>query len=147
MVRKQLRIEYSLRRKPLKRQILKPASDIIAPMEHALVADGFEEAFIGTVERLGGQPDTLAVYSIARCLEVLERQGMSHEEAHEYLEFNVLGAHAGPGTPLFLDDSVTLDQFHFQADESATWAADEAAGDSQIDPFIPENTNPYAGDD
>jgi hypothetical protein len=67
----------------------------------ALLADGFEAAFVGIAHRCG-QP-TLAVYNYELGLTVLvERDGMSEEEAIEWMDFNVLGAWAGPHTPLWL---------------------------------------------
>ncbi len=65
-----------------------------------LLADGFEAAFIGTVERCGQA--TLACYDIEKCIEVLVAMGMTREEAIEDLEFNTIGAWMGDGTPVFL---------------------------------------------
>jgi len=70
--------------------------------EELLLADGFEAALIGTGERCG-QP-TIAVYDREKCIEVLEkRDGMTHEEANEFFEFNVVGAWVGEQTPIFVD--------------------------------------------
>lgn len=67
-----------------------------------LLADGFEGAFIGVATRCG-QP-TLAVYSAHKCIKILvERDGMTHEEALEYFNFNVVGGWVGEETPLFLE--------------------------------------------
>lgn len=69
----------------------------------ALLADGFEAAFIGMIRRCG-QP-ALAAYSTRKAVRVLmDRDGMSHEEAVEFFEFNVVGAWCGPHTPAWLDD-------------------------------------------
>lgn len=66
-----------------------------------LFADGFDEAIIGVAERSGQEP--LVVYSIELMAEILiERDGMSDDEALEYLGYNVLGAWVGDETPLFL---------------------------------------------
>lgn len=66
-----------------------------------MFADGFDEAFVGIVHRAG---KSVACYDIAKCLSVLqERDGMNFEEAVEYLEFNLLGAYVGEGTPCFLE--------------------------------------------
>jgi hypothetical protein len=67
----------------------------------ALLADGFEAAFVGIARRCG-QP-TLAVYDYDLCIQVLvKRDGMSEEEAQECLEFNSVGAWAGEHTPIWL---------------------------------------------
>jgi len=69
--------------------------------EEALLADGFEEAIIGIAERCGCP--TLVAYDAARCIEILvERDGMSHEDAVEFFEFNTLGAWAGEHTPIYI---------------------------------------------
>ena len=64
-----------------------------------LLADGFEDAFIG----IGKQFVTLyAVYDRQKCIDILmQRDGMDHEEAEEYFEYNVQGAWMGNKTPLF----------------------------------------------
>lgn len=70
-------------------------------IEDALLADGFEDAFIGFAERCGAGP--VAVYDYANAVKVLvDRDGMSEEEAEEYLQFNVLGAYVGEQTPWFV---------------------------------------------
>tara|TARA_R100000935_G_scaffold40401_1_gene61933 strand:+ start:1158 stop:1418 length:261 start_codon:yes stop_codon:yes gene_type:complete len=67
-----------------------------------LLADGFEGAFIGVSTRCG-QP-TLAVYDANKCLQILiDRDEMTHDEALEYFNFNVIGAWVGDETPLFLE--------------------------------------------
>jgi len=71
-------------------------------MEHdILLADGFNEALIGTGERAGSVP--VAVYDRKKCIGILQKQGMSIEEAEEYFDFNVSGAYVGEQTPIFVD--------------------------------------------
>lgn len=70
--------------------------------EDLLLADGFDEAFIG-VGRRCGQPN-IAVYDSEKCIEVLQKGGdMTEEEAMEYFEFNVVGAWVGDHTPMFVE--------------------------------------------
>ena len=67
-----------------------------------LLADGFEDAFVGYGTRF---THGVAVYSKRRCLEVLqERDGMSREDAVEYFDFNVAGSWVGEGMPVFMED-------------------------------------------
>jgi hypothetical protein len=67
----------------------------------ALLADGFEAAIIGVAERCS--KPALVVYDAERCIQILvERDGMTEEEAAECFSFNTLGAWAGEQTPLFL---------------------------------------------
>ncbi len=79
-----------------------PAVAALAEVDpEILLADGFEDALIGYAQRCGQPP--LAVYDRRRCIDVLvERDGMTYEEAEEYFEFNVVGAWVGERTPLFL---------------------------------------------
>lgn len=70
-------------------------------MDQTLKADGFDDAFVGVIQRCG-QPVVLA-YDYDKALQILvDRDGMSREEAEEYMEFNVVGAWVGDGTPAFV---------------------------------------------
>ena len=66
-----------------------------------LTADGFDDAIIGLC-RVKGRPDIVA-YDYEKCVGVLtERDGMSREEAEEFLEYNTLGTYVGERTPAFV---------------------------------------------
>jgi len=68
------------------------------------MADGFEEALIGFGTRFN---TPVTIYNLSKCIDILvERDGMSHDEAQEYMDFNVLGAYVGEETPIFLGDYV-----------------------------------------
>jgi len=67
--------------------------------EEALLADGFEDALIGTVQRFG--MNNVALYDYPKCIKILEKQGMKEDEAIEFFEYNVVGAWMGDGTPAF----------------------------------------------
>jgi hypothetical protein len=65
-----------------------------------LKADGFDEAIIGVVQRIGVQA---ICYDEDKVLEILmERDGMTLIEAMEYFDFNIAGAWVGESTPFFL---------------------------------------------
>lgn len=69
--------------------------------EEALLADGFEDAVIGIGERCSHDP--VVIYDAEGCIEILiERDGMSEEDAKDYFYFNVLGAWLGKNTPIFV---------------------------------------------
>lgn len=69
--------------------------------ETVLLADGFDDAFIGVSQRMN-EP-LLAVYSYDKMVEVLVvRDGMTEEEACEYIDFNVVGAWVGKQTPIIV---------------------------------------------
>ena len=67
-----------------------------------MLADGFEDAFLGLVESKGSVPK--ACYDRAKCINILEeRDGMPYLEAVEFLDFNVTDAYVGESTPAFLE--------------------------------------------
>lgn len=67
-----------------------------------LSLDGFEDAFIGVVERFGME-FPVACYDFDKCIEILvKRDKMSYDEAQEYFWFNVAGSWVGERTPFFL---------------------------------------------
>lgn len=74
--------------------------------EDVVLADGFDSAIIGVVERCGQEP--FVVYDMDKCIDVLVLGGMAYDNAVEYFAFNTLGAHAGETSPgyitLRLDD-------------------------------------------
>tara|TARA_Y100000593_G_scaffold11335_2_gene20234 strand:- start:5634 stop:5915 length:282 start_codon:yes stop_codon:yes gene_type:complete len=66
-----------------------------------LLADGFEDAFMGIVESNGSRPK--ALYNEDECVDILmERDGMGYDEAIEFFNFNVAGAYVGEYTPAFV---------------------------------------------
>jgi|TARA_R110000751_G_scaffold14809_5_gene47847 hypothetical protein len=66
-----------------------------------LLADGFDSAVLGLSRGTLGAD--IAVYSIDRCIDILvKRDGMSEDEAIEFMNFNVLDAYMGPMTPMFV---------------------------------------------
>lgn len=67
----------------------------------ALLADGLEPAIIGYT--LNHHSEHVVVYDYDKCVATLvERDGMTPEEADEYLGFNTLGAYVGPQGPVFI---------------------------------------------
>lgn len=66
-----------------------------------MLADGFHRGFIGLTHEWTGR--IRAVYDYERCVRVLmKRDGMSDDDAREYMEFNVVGSYVGEATPLFV---------------------------------------------
>ena len=72
------------------------------PDELIIIAGGFDEAFIGI-----DYNTRRAIYSNAKCIDKLVKEGMSLEEAEEYFEFNVAGAYVGERTPIWCNDILT----------------------------------------
>jgi len=67
----------------------------------ALLCDGFDEAIIGIAERINLGP--IVAYSVEKILDILiQRDGMTYEEALEYFDYNILGSWMGENTPIFI---------------------------------------------
>tara|TARA_R110002110_G_scaffold87925_6_gene228984 strand:+ start:103 stop:342 length:240 start_codon:yes stop_codon:yes gene_type:complete len=62
-------------------------------------ANGFDQAILGVGQRAGH--DDILVYDRDKCIEIL-RDEMSHEEALDFFDYNVLGAWVGAETPIFV---------------------------------------------
>lgn len=76
----------------------------------AVLYDGLNDAVVGIAEVWavadGGGATRVAVaaYDYQKIVEIfMKRDGMSHEEAAEYTDFNVVGGFVGPYTPVFLN--------------------------------------------
>jgi hypothetical protein len=69
----------------------------------ALLADGLEDAYLGYV--INTHHKSVAVYDAVKCVETLMRDGMTEEEAWEYLDFNTFCAYVGENGPLFIKGS------------------------------------------
>ena len=69
-----------------------------------LKADGFDECILGIAEVWDGNERVhRIVYDALKIINVLiEKDGMTREEAVEYFEFNIDGAYYGKETPVFL---------------------------------------------
>lgn len=67
------------------------------PEEEILKADGFDDAVIGI------DPESMRlVYDRNKMFDILVNQGMTMEDAVEYLEFNTFCAYVGEKTPLYI---------------------------------------------
>ena len=86
--------------------------------EEILLADGFEDAYMGLATQFTRPP--LAVYDRNKCIQILiERDGMSGEEAEEYFQFNVEGSWVGDNTPLFFEPLKLIDELERLEDTGA----------------------------
>jgi len=90
-----------------------------------LKADGFDSCVMGVTS--GG---TKLIYNYEACVALLcVRDGMSHEEAEEFMDYNVVGAYMGEETPEFFH-IMTLEEIEedFCCEEVLT--VEEAGGRS-----------------
>jgi len=70
--------------------------------EDMLFSDGLDDALIGICHQFG-RP-AVAAYDYEKLIDILmERDGMSYEEAVEFFEFNISGAWVGENTPVYIE--------------------------------------------
>lgn len=78
-----------------------------------LKIDGYDEAIIGPAYAwINSSPTPLLVYDAEIIRSILmKRDGMSYEEAREFIEFNIEGAYMGEQTPIIVwpNDELWLD--------------------------------------
>lgn len=68
---------------------------------HLLFLDGFDDCVVGLCHAFG-QPVRVQ-YDIECILDALvERHGLTEDEASEHFDFNIMGGYHGPYTPVFL---------------------------------------------
>ena len=65
-----------------------------------LFADGFDSAIIGCAI---GFDSGRVVYDSQQMVHILTKDGLSEEEAWEFLEFNTFGAYVGEQTPIYIN--------------------------------------------
>jgi len=63
--------------------------------------NGFDQAYIGAGYRCGCEPVAIYNYELM-CAILVKRDGMTPDDAIEYIEFNMLNAWLGENTPLIL---------------------------------------------
>jgi hypothetical protein len=73
--------------------------ELYADTDNILFADGLDEAIIGFEPNLWR-----VVYSRNRCIEIIAAEGMSTEDALDYLEYNTFNTYMGDNTPLWVED-------------------------------------------
>jgi len=66
-------------------------------------ADGFDDCIIGFAEVWDGSERVhRIVYNASLMYSKLLADGMPHDEAQEYFEFNIDGAYVGKATPIYM---------------------------------------------
>jgi hypothetical protein len=67
----------------------------------ALLCDGFDDAIIGMAERINLGP--VVAYSVSKIIDIMiERDGMTYEDALEFYHYNIVGSWMGENTPIFI---------------------------------------------
>ena len=86
------------------------------PTDKTILLSGFERAFVGGLRKFG-QTVPIAVYDYGAVMDVLMDQGIaSEDEASEHVEYSILGAGLGEGTPCVLF-RCTLKEFIEECEE------------------------------
>jgi hypothetical protein len=62
----------------------------------AILWDGLDDAIIGI------SIDNRAVYGLNKMILLFQQQGMSEEEAMEWVDFNIISAYVGEYTPIHI---------------------------------------------
>ena len=74
-----------------------------------LKADGFDKAIIGQTYDMAVQEERL-IYSFEKCVDILiERDGMTREEALDYMYFNAILSTVSKDQPIFLNEEYDYD--------------------------------------
>ncbi len=64
-------------------------------------ADGLDEALIGTAYRI--DLGEILVYDFDKCVDIfMDINDWTEEEAIDWVEYNVVSAYVGEGTPIFV---------------------------------------------
>ncbi len=66
----------------------------------AVFIDGHDDAIIGFASRIG--MEDVAAYDYDKVIGKLVDEGLTHEEAIEHFDFNIIGAWVGEQTPVFV---------------------------------------------
>ena len=66
----------------------------------SLLADGFDSCIIGITQ---GTDSGRITYDVDKMIEVCMEDGMTYEDAVEYLEYNTLNAYVGQYTPVYIE--------------------------------------------
>ena len=80
---------------------------------------GFDDAFIGT-SCMQHSREPCAVYDLDKCIQILvERDGMTPDEAYEFIDYNTLNSWVGKTTPIFMQLSSIKEHMNEKGDAYA----------------------------
>ena len=72
------------------------------------LADGFEDAFVGTTISAFGRKQ-VAIYDYDKCILILMHDNhMTEDDAIEYFDYNVIGSWVGEDTPIYINQHTIL---------------------------------------
>lgn len=84
------------------------------PESMMLFADGLDDAILGVDDNRWAKDrdkdddsTERVVYSVKKIIQTLmDRDGMTYEEAREFYDYNIVGGYVGVHTPVFAEDDV-----------------------------------------
>ena len=72
------------------------------------LANGFEDAFVGTTISAFGRKQ-VAIYDYDKCILILMHDNhMTEDDAIEYFDYNVMGSWIGEETPIYINQHSIL---------------------------------------
>ena len=74
---------------------------ILEQYEGLVRMEGFDDCILGVSTRFGQEP--IVAYDYNKVIEHLMGDGMTHEDAIDYFEFNQIGSWVGDRTPCFIE--------------------------------------------
>ena len=87
--------EQLMARRKKRQEELKEA--IVSANERAMLVDGHDDALAGY------DTQGRAIYFVDAIIgRLMQRDGMTHEEAIEFFDFNIAGAYVGEYTPIYM---------------------------------------------
>jgi hypothetical protein len=87
----------------------KAIEDYLDENGNTLFADGFDDAIIGITVGIASRD--VVVYDYDECIRIMTGNGISHEDAIEFLEYNTINAYTGEYTPIFVKSWKNLENF------------------------------------
>jgi len=74
--------------------------------DSVIIASGFDSSIVGYTSDSGS---IRVIYDAESMAQSLVDDGLTHEEAWEYLEFNTFCAYVGEGTPIYMNK---INEYH-----------------------------------
>lgn len=67
----------------------------------AMIMPGYDDCIMGVALQFG-KPTCIAYDKDKVIQRLIQKEGMSHEDAYDWFEYNMLGSYVGEGTPVFI---------------------------------------------
>lgn len=67
----------------------------------AMIMPGYDDCILGTALQFG-KPIVIAYDKDKVISRLMEKDNMTHDDAYDWFEYNMLGSYVGEGTPVFI---------------------------------------------